>query len=220
MSDDVTFRDRYRLLLTDREQYLVRTIRGSEVLARWDASDQQFRRIAASSDGPRNTPIPSELVAAVATCSSLGTLSGPKAKPTRWTPFDLCARDTTPPKTTVGESVLAIIAAKGPQTSAQLCQALSSISARTVRSVAVNLAGRQQVGRSIVMVGNRAITAWTIGTVTYEPRQKTGGRPLNDEAYTPTKWIHPIRRLALGLPVAQTPRVETDTDYAHPRRVA
>jgi hypothetical protein len=53
-----------------------------------------------------------------------------------------------------------------------------------------------------------------------ETRPKTKGRPSKEDAYTPAPWIHPIRRRALGLPATQTPRVETETDYAHPRRVA
>lgn len=46
------------------------------------------------------------------------------------------------------------------------------------------------------------------------------GRPHRDEEWTPAVWVHPIRARALGLPVAQAPRVEPDTDYAHPRKAA
>jgi hypothetical protein len=210
-----TFREVYRLMLSDREQYLVRTIRGSEVLARWDATERQFRRLAATSDAPRNEPIPSDLVAAVATARSPGS----QGTRTRWCPFAQCQHDTAAPKLTVGVAILAVLTAQGPKTTAQLRELLAHLPPQTIRTTVVNLAGRQQIGRSIIMDGNRRLTAWTVGAVTYEPRKPTG-RPMQEEAWTPVPWIHPIRRRLLGLPVA-TPVDDAPLDFSHPmRRVA
>ena len=49
-------------------------------------------------------------------------------------------------------------------------------------------------------------------------RPKGRGRPHLDDAWTPAAWVHPIRRRALGLPVAQAPRDVPEPDYAHPLR--
>lgn len=50
----------------------------------------------------------------------------------------------------------------------------------------------------------------------FGPAPRLWGNAVEDSP----KWINPIRRRALGLPVAHAPHPEPDTDYAHPRKAA
>jgi hypothetical protein len=102
----------------------------------------------------------------------------------------------------VGEAILAMLTKYGPHTTAQLREMLPHIPPHSIRTACGDLAGRQQLGRSSVMVGKRRITAWTVGPVEHEAR-KGVGRPEKDEAWAPSAWVNPIRARALGLPVAK-----------------
>lgn len=63
---------------------------------------------------------------------------------------------------------------------------------------------------------------YVIGYVMVAPAERPTlkGRPHRDEEWTPTPWIHPIRRRLLGLPVAQAPRDVPETDFGNPLRRA
>jgi hypothetical protein len=196
----VTFREEKRAItLFHREQYLVRQVSGNEVLARWDAVERQFCRLAASRSAPRGSVIERETIAAVATARSPGA----SQTRTQWTPVEQCRHHTAAPKRTVGDAILATIKEHGPQTTAQLRERLPQIPPHSIRTACGDLAGRQQLGRSSVMIGARRITAWTVDAVTNERRARTDGRPEKDEAWTAPAWVHPIRARALGLPVAR-----------------
>jgi hypothetical protein len=187
------------MTLVHGEQYLVRTVAGAEVLARWDGIDRQFRQIAAGRNMPRGSVIEAGTVAAVATARSPGM----KGSRSQWTPIDQCRHDPTPAKAkqTIGESVLAMLHTHGPLTGAQLRELLPQIPYKSLRTACGDLANCGKLGRSWVTVGERRITAYTVGAVSYEPRKKTI-KPHRADKEIAEPWIHPIRRRALGLPVA------------------
>lgn len=198
--DYATYRDRRVITLVHDEQYLVRKVCGGEVLARWDAVDQQWRQIAAGRNTPRGAVIEAGTVAAVATARSPGM----KGSRSQWTPIEQCRHDPTPAKKkeTIGGVVLAMIQTHGPLTGAQLRELLPQIPYKSLRTACGDMANCGKLGRSWVTVGDRKITAYTVGAVTHEPRKKTV-KPQKGDQDTVEPWIHPIRRRALGLPVAR-----------------
>jgi hypothetical protein len=200
--DYATYRDRRVITLVHDEQYLIRTVIGGEVLASWDAVDKQWRQIAAGRNTPRGTVIEAGTVAAVATARSPGM----KGSRSQWTPIDQCRHDPTPAKKkeTIGGAILAMIHQHGPLTTAKLSELLPHIPPKSLRTACGDLANTLKLGRSYVMVGERQITAYTVGVVTHEPRKKTV-KPHRADHVKAEPWIHPIRRRALGLPVAQSP---------------
>jgi hypothetical protein len=200
--DYATYRDRRVITLVHNEQYLIRRVTGGEVLASWDAVDKQWRQIAAGRNTPRGTVIEAGTVAAVATARSPGM----KGSRSQWTPIDQCRHDPAPAKKkeTIGGAILAMIHQHGPLTTAKLSELLPHIPPKSLRTACGDLANTLKLGRSYVMVGERQITAYTVGVVTHEPRKKTV-KPHRADHVKAEPWIHPIRRRALGLPVAQSP---------------
>jgi hypothetical protein len=209
--DYATYRDRRVITLVHDEQYLVRKVTGGEVLASWDAVDQRFRQIAAGRNTPRGAVIEEGTVAAVATARSPGM----KGSRSQWTPIDQCRHDPAPAKKkeTIGAAILGAIHQHGPLTTAKLAELLPHVPPKSLRTACGDLANTHKLGRSYVMVGERQITAYTVGAVTHEPRKKTV-KPHRADKEQVEPWIHPIRRRALGLPVARSPLTVNPDDVA------
>lgn len=87
----------------------------------------------------------------------------------------------------------------GPQSTADLAERLPGHSAATIRAALSRMTHAQTVSRTAD--GKR----WQIGAPVAD-RAPTTGLPLKEEAWTPEPWVHPIRRRALGLPVASPVR--------------
>jgi len=127
---------------------------------------------------------------------------------------------TYTPPTTIAGVVVELLATHGPMCIAAIAERLPQFRKTVIKSQMMRMATEQVVMR----VGGaaqegRVVTTWSVGPVPLNGRQSRGRAQVVD-TWAPQPWIHPIRRVALGLPVAQTRRVETDTDYAHPRKVA
>ena len=171
----------------------------------------------------------------------LGDFTAPREDQTRW-PLDLVESvyssvvssfvpiaqcDRVPlaalvytPPTTIAGMVVELLAAHGPLSVSAIAELLPQFRKTVIKTQMMRLATEQ----SVMRVGGasqegRIVTTWTVGPVPLNGRQSRGRAQVVD-TWAPQTWIHPIRARALGLPVAQTRRVETDTDYAHPRKVA
>lgn len=136
--------------------------------------------------------------------------------------------DLAPPKTlepyvppsTIGAAVIALLQEHGPLTVREIRDRLPQYRGTVLRTTVGHMAHAETVSRhGEERDGCRVRAKWGIGPVPYEKRPSRG-RVADVDTWTPQPWVNPIRRRLLGLPVARAPRVEPETDYAHPTRRA